>query len=82
MDITFQPKALTIPANADVTITIINQGVLQHGFVIEREGIDSGPVERGESADVVVNLSPGTYQFRCSTPGHREAGMVGTLIVE
>jgi uncharacterized cupredoxin-like copper-binding protein len=24
----------------------------------------------------------GTYPFSCGIPGHREAGMVGTLIVE
>jgi uncharacterized cupredoxin-like copper-binding protein len=24
----------------------------------------------------------GTYSFYCGVPGHREAGMVGTLIVE
>ena len=25
--------------------------------------------------------TPGTYTFYCHIPGHREAGMVGTLIV-
>lgn len=24
---------------------------------------------------------PGTYEFYCAVPGHREAGMVGTVIV-
>jgi uncharacterized cupredoxin-like copper-binding protein len=26
-------------------------------------------------------LPPGTYQFCCRVPGHRQAGMVGTLSV-
>jgi uncharacterized cupredoxin-like copper-binding protein len=26
--------------------------------------------------------APGTYTFICQIPGHPEAGMVGTLIVE
>jgi uncharacterized cupredoxin-like copper-binding protein len=82
MDIKFEPKELTIPANTDVTITVTNDGVLQHDFAIEDQGIESGLLNTGESADVVVNLPPGTYRFVCTVPGHKEAGMVGTLIVE
>ena len=28
-----------------------------------------------------VPTKPGTYEFFCAVPGHKEAGMVGTLIV-
>jgi uncharacterized cupredoxin-like copper-binding protein len=31
---------------------------------------------------VVINLPAGTYQFWCTVPGHRDAGMTGTLTVE
>jgi uncharacterized cupredoxin-like copper-binding protein len=30
----------------------------------------------------VVNAEPGEYEFHCSVPGHKEAGMTGTLIVQ
>jgi uncharacterized cupredoxin-like copper-binding protein len=28
-----------------------------------------------------VPTKPGTFEFFCAVPGHKEAGMVGTLIV-
>lgn len=82
MDIKFEPQTLTIPANTDVTIVVINQGVLQHDFILDEALANSGILNGGQTSEVVVNLPAGTYQFYCSVPGHREAGMVGTLIVE
>ncbi|MGI8486445.1 MAG: cupredoxin domain-containing protein, partial [Thermomicrobiales bacterium] len=82
LDIKFEPAELTIPANTEVSVTITNSGVLQHNLVLDEVGGDSGLLNGGESVTVTLNLPPGTYQFYCSVPGHKEAGMVGTLIVE
>jgi plastocyanin len=81
VDIAFQPKTLTIPANTDVMITLNNTGVTKHNFSIDQLGI-SVDVEPGQTGSVTINAPAGTYQFYCNVPGHKEAGMVGTLTVQ
>jgi plastocyanin len=69
----------------EVTIDFKNPQGLTHDVVIEDEsGEDVGATEligEGETSET-VNLKPGRYTFYCSVPGHREAGMEGTLTVE
>ena len=38
--------------------------------------------DSGGSKTLSVNLKPGTYTFFCEVPGHRQAGMYGTLTVK
>ncbi len=81
VDINFEPKELTIAADTDVTITVTNNGLLQHDFVIEDTDFATDILDGGDSVELVVNLPAGTYAYYCSVPGHREAGMEGTLTV-
>jgi uncharacterized cupredoxin-like copper-binding protein len=80
-DIYFEPKEVTIPANSDVTFTLPNDGVTVHNFSIDALGVsvDQPP---GETQTAVINAAPGSYEYYCNVPGHKEAGMVGTLVVE
>lgn len=77
-----QPAELTIAANTDVTISVTNEGTFGHDFTLEDQGMGTSLLDPGSSEDVVVNLAAGTYVYYCSVPGHREAGMMGTLTVE
>jgi uncharacterized cupredoxin-like copper-binding protein len=81
VDLAFQPTEITIAANTDVTIKAVNKGALPHTFTIP-DVADTGEVAGGSSAEVQVNLPPGEYTFDCTVPGHKEAGMVGKLIVK
>jgi uncharacterized cupredoxin-like copper-binding protein/mono/diheme cytochrome c family protein len=80
-DILFDPNTATIPSNTAVTIHVVNEGASLHNFSMPDQGV-SVDVEPGQSADVEIPALPaGDYSFDCDVPGHKEAGMVGTLTV-
>jgi plastocyanin len=68
-----------------VTVDFNNPQELTHDVVIEdSSGKEVGGTEliAGGSDSTTVDLKPGTYTYFCSVPGHREAGMEGTLTVK
>lgn len=68
-----------------VTIDFNNPQELTHDVAIEdSSGEEVGATEliAGGEDSTTVNLKPGTYHFFCTVPGHREAGMEGTLTVK
>jgi len=68
-----------------VTINFTNQASLEHNLTIASpSGSVAGatPTFAGGSKTLTVNLTAGTYKFYCSVPGHRQAGMEGTLVVK
>jgi uncharacterized cupredoxin-like copper-binding protein len=79
-DIYFEPKEVTIPANTDVTVMLANDGVAPHNFSIDELGIDID-LPAGETQETVINAPAGEYEYYCNVPGHKQAGMVGTLTV-
>ncbi|HET8524188.1 MAG TPA: cupredoxin domain-containing protein [Thermomicrobiales bacterium] len=81
-DLYFAPNAITLAANTDVTLTIKNAGALPHDFYVDGLNIRTAIIPPGNSVTVTLNASPGTYQFYCNQPGHRFAGMTGTLVVK
>lgn len=71
--------------SGQVTIELENPQALSHDVAIEGpEGEEIGKTEivSESSASTTVELEPGEYTFYCTVPGHREAGMEGTLTVE
>jgi plastocyanin len=70
----------------NVTIDFTNPQPVAHDVRVEDSGgTDLGGTEvitDSEESATVKGLKPGEYTFYCSVPGHREAGMEGTLTVE
>jgi len=73
-------------ANAGkVTMDFTNNSALDHDVVLvdsQNKKIGQTPVFQGGTKSFTAKLSPGTYTYYCSVPGHRQAGMQGTLTVK
>ena len=70
-------------AAGKVTMSMTNMSPLPHNLTVASATTVLGatPTFQGGSRTLTLSLKPGTYTFYCSVPGHRQAGMEGTLTV-
>ena len=56
---------------------------MNHDFAIRSNGVSEKTrrIKPGESATLTVELEPGTYTYICTTSGHEQLGMRGTITV-
>jgi plastocyanin len=68
----------------NVTIKMGNESSVQHDIALEGNGVQAKGeiVGKGGTSQFSVDLKPGTYTYYCTLPGHRAAGMEGTLTVK
>ncbi len=68
-----------------VTVSFDNPQPISHDVAIEdssgKEIANTELITEGTDT-TTADLEPGTYTFFCTVPGHREAGMEGTLTVK
>jgi plastocyanin len=83
--LSFTQEEVTTKAG-NLTIDFKNSSPVGHDVKIEAEGGEelggTEIVTESTATASVKGLEPGKYTFFCSVPGHREAGMEGTLTVE
>jgi plastocyanin len=75
----FNVKSLSAK-HGKVTLVMANPSSLQHGVAIQGHAVGK-VVGKGRTSTITVTLKKGTYTFYCPVPGHRAAGMKGTLTV-
>ncbi len=79
---TFDQAELRARVGEMVALRLDNSDTSIHHFDIDAFDVHV-PMPSGESALALFKpTAPGTYTFYCGVPGHQEAGMQGTLIVE
>ncbi|MGN6430705.1 MAG: plastocyanin/azurin family copper-binding protein [Gaiellaceae bacterium] len=60
------------------TFDVKNDGHIPHDLTINGPGVSNGKtplINPGKSAKLAVELKSGSYDFYCSVPGHKAAGM-------
>jgi uncharacterized cupredoxin-like copper-binding protein len=88
-DLKFTPNKATGKVGQVYTIVLDNKGLIEHDIAFPGlKGTSSAPdakvlVKPGETGKMDVTFSEaGTYEFVCTIPGHKEAGMKGTMTIE
>lgn len=96
-DLMFTPANFEVPAGSEVTLKLVNNGAVEHNFIIMKKGavytnsadvqlediIIDAKLAAGESGDFTFKIDEaGEYDVICNVPGHLEAGMVGKLVVK
>lgn len=79
-EFSFSPAELEVEVGETVNLVLVNEGQLPHDLTIPALGfsIAAGP---GATASGALTVDrPGTYTFVCTVPGHRAAGMIGSLV--
>jgi plastocyanin len=79
----FNPQKASVTAGP-LTIVVHNFGRLTHNLVLSRTGqpeISTKPIPPGESAEVSLTLTPGTYQMFSTILSDQAVGETGTLTV-
>lgn len=80
-DIAYDISNISATVSQNVSINFVNDGALEHNFIIDEFGIDN-LLKSGENVAISFTPEkPGSYEFYCNVAGHLEAGMNGTLTV-
>ncbi|MBI4302607.1 MAG: cupredoxin domain-containing protein [Chloroflexi bacterium] len=77
----FSPTTITVAKGETIRLKFTSTDVA-HTFTVDELGINI-PVGEGQTSTKDITLDKaGTFSFYCAIPGHRSAGMVGTLNVQ
>jgi nitrite reductase (NO-forming) len=78
----FDQAELHAAAGETVALRLENADASGHSFDIDEFNLHVSMPAGEAGLALFTPTTPGRYTFYCSIPGHREAGMVGTLVVE
>lgn len=78
----FTPSQVQVPVGTRVRVTVVNTGARRHDFsvagLIEGKTLEAGATEVME----FTAAKAGEFEILCTLRGHKDRGMVGTLVVK
>ena len=82
-DARFTPADVRVEAGRTVVLSFSNEDPVFHDWEVEGlANVDAG-ARPGQTQRIRFRIDePGTYRIVCTVPGHAEAGMAGSLVVE
>jgi Cu+-exporting ATPase len=82
-DTAFSQAVIHVHAGGMVFVRFTNEDPQPHVWMVEGLPNVDLPARPGQTATIRFETpAPGTYIFECAEPGHAEAGMHGTLVVD
>jgi plastocyanin len=82
-DVRFTPAEVHVAAGRFAVLTFSNADPVFHDWEVEGLANVDVPARPGQTARLRFLVeAPGTYRIVCTVPGHAEAGMTGTLVVD
>ncbi len=69
-----------IATSRQVTLYVTNDDLFWHTITIDQLGVEL-PLPVGSHRRITFTAPSGTYTFYCRIPGHRQAGMQGTITI-
>ena len=82
----FEPKEIRVKPGM-VRFVVKNEGTVEHDFEIVGAAEHGAEHEQelftaGETYTMEADMKAGRYEAVCNVPGHKESGMVTTIVVE
>jgi len=82
-DFAIDPSAIEVPSGQPLTFSIMNHGQTPHTFavVVDGQTLESEQVAAEATGTLdLPALQAGTYDALCTVPGHKDLGMVATVV--
>ena len=81
----FEPKDIVVRAG-ETTFAVTNNGAVEHNFVIEdaagKTVAQIPNIATKRTLELKATLPPAKYTQVCTLPGHKDAGMIGTITAQ